>query len=591
VATEILKRRLAAIVFADVAGYSRLMERDEAGTHARLRELRQDVLDPTIAEHGGRIVHTAGDGMLLEFASASSALRCAIDVQRELHRRNGGRAPDSRIDFRIGINLGDIIIDGDEIAGDGVNVAARLETLAEPGGICLSASVREQLHDDMGVLYEDIGEQHVKNIERPIRVFSVAPFGERTAPRPRVATPAVRPALSVRVASFAAPHGDDRASEFAQSLARDLAARLGRGGSYAEWGLRAHVVASRRADLPGHAAEQSGGERYLLEGDVANSGYAYAVNLRLVDAETGAQVWSEREMLQPSDLASESGARLRNLSWRARMALIRAETQRVVASPAGSSSAVELLLRARPILREDTLEKTVEARALVEQALGIDPNLAAALMARATIATVEREIDPTPDYGHLAREMDWCTERVVRLEPNDPIHWAMRANALMLLGRWIAALEANAMASKLDPHTPRYFVDRAWLMIRIGRPAEAFPLVEHALTLEPAHGWGPMCAACMAHLLLGQNAAAIAAGEKASGTLSSWESQLLLAGAYANGSDQNRAAAARDEVLRARPWYTVARVRASEEPAHPDYLPLAEKYWYEGLRKAGFPER
>src|SRR5262245_25299264 len=288
------------------------MERDEAGTHARLRELRQDVLDPRIAEHGGRVVHTAGDGMLLEFSSASSALRCAIDVQRELHRRNAETAPDARIDFRIGINLGDIIVDGDEIAGDGVNVASRLETLAEPGGICLSASVREQLHDDLGVQYEDIGEQHVKNIERPIRVFRIALFGDHMPPRPRVATAAARPALSVRVAPFVAPHGDDRASEFAQSLARDLAARLGRGGSYAEWGLRAQVVAGRHADLPGRAIEASTGERYVLEGDVANSGYAYAVRLRLVGNDTGTEIWSERDMLQPSDLASESASRLRN---------------------------------------------------------------------------------------------------------------------------------------------------------------------------------------------------------------------------------------------------------------------------------------
>ncbi len=587
--TEKITRRLAAIVIADVAGYTRLMERDEGGTHARLRELRRQVLDPRISEHGGRVVQTAGDGMLLEFTSAVSALRCAIDVQHEMHRLGRECAPDARIDFRIGINLGDIIVDGNEIAGDGVNVAARLETLADPGGICLSASVREQLHDDLGVRYEDIGEQHVKNIERPIRVFRVELFGERTAPRPRVAAVGP-PALSVTVLPFAAPQGDMRASEFTQALARDLAARLARGGSYAEWGLRAHVIGGRRADAANETEASHGGARYTLEGDVANSGYAYAVNLRLVVADTKTHLWSERDMLQPSDLASESAARLRNLARRVRTALITAETARVMAANPPGSSAMERLLRARGLFIDDgTLEKTIEARTLIESALSLEPRLPAALLARAMVAEEERDIDPSPDYGRLAHEMDQCTERAVKLDPTDPMQWAWRAIALILLGRWIAALEANATASKLDPHDPRFYVDRAWFMIHCGRPAEALALIEHAFALDPAYGWAPMSAACKAHLLLGDAGAAVAAGERASGTRNSSHIHTLLAAAYANKGDRERAAAACAEVMRAKPWSTIAQLRAGEEPAHPDYLPLADKYWYDGLHRAGFP--
>ena len=592
-AIDKITRRLAAIVVADVVGYTRLMERDEAGTHARVRALREQLIDPKVAEYGGRVVHTAGDGMLLEFASASSALRYSIDVQREMDRRSRDSPPDVRIDFRIGINLGDIIVDGDDIAGDGVNVAARLETLAEPGGICLSASVREQSHDDLGVRYVDIGEQHVKNLERPIRVFRIALESVGAVPRSRVTIPAGPPALSVLVAPFVAPQGDFRASEFAQALTRDLAARLGRGGSYAEWGLRAHVVTRRRTNAAGSgAAEYRSSARYVLEGDVADSGYAYAVSLQLVDAGTDAQVWSERDMLQPSDLASESAARLRKLSQRARTALISAETRRVMAEPSPGTSAMELLLRARGTFVDETsLEKTVEARTLVEQALGVEPNLPAALLARAMIAEEEWDIDPSPDYGRLAREMERCTGRAVRLDPTDPVQWAWRAIALILLGRWVAALEANATASKLDPHDPRFQVDRAWFMIHLGRPAEALLLIEHALGLDPAFVWWPMSAACKAHLLLGDAEAAIAAGERASGMMNSTHIRSLLAAAYANGGDQDRAAAALADVLHRKPWYTIAQVRASEEPAHPEYLKLAEAFWYEGLRKAGIPER
>jgi tetratricopeptide (TPR) repeat protein len=393
------------------------------------------------------------------------------------------------------------------------------------------------------------------------------------------------------VAPFVAPHGDDRASEFAQSLARDLAARLGRGGSYAEWGLRAHVVAGRRAEGSGNAAaEMHGGERYILEGDVANSGYAYAVNLQIVVADTGAQLWSEREMLQPSDLASESAARLRKLSRRARTALIGAETRRVMSGSPPAANAMELLLRARgTLVDESSLDNTITARTLVEQALALEPNLPAALLARAMIAEEERDIDPAPDYTHIAGEMNRCTERAVKLDPGDPMLWAWRAIALFFLGRWVAALEANASASKLDPHDPRYYVDRAWFTLHLGHPAEALALIEQALALDPAFHWAPKSAACKAHLLLGHAEAAIAAGETASGTLNSTHIHTLLAAAYANKGDRDRAAAARAEVLRAKPWFTIPQLRTGEEPAHPDYLPLAEKFWYEGLRKAGFP--
>ena len=166
-------RRLAAIVIADVVGYSRLMERDDTGTFARLRTIRDEVTDPAIVSHDGRIVKTTGDGFLAEFPSALAALRASVQIQREMAKRNEGIATDDRIDFRIGINLGDVMADGADIAGDGVNVASRLESLAEPGGICVSGSVREQVHGQMPVTFDDIGEQQVKNIERPIRVFRV----------------------------------------------------------------------------------------------------------------------------------------------------------------------------------------------------------------------------------------------------------------------------------------------------------------------------------------------------------------------------------------------------------------------------------
>src|SRR5437764_6587911 len=173
VSRSAVTRKLAAILIADVVGFSRHMERDDAGTFARLREIRERIVDPKIAEYGGRVVKTAGDGMLLEFSSADSALHCAIDVQRAMHADNLSKPSDQRIEFRIGINIGDIIVDGTDIAGDGVNVASRLEALAEPGGICVSSAVREQVHGNLDVDFDDIGEQQLKNIVRPIRDYRV----------------------------------------------------------------------------------------------------------------------------------------------------------------------------------------------------------------------------------------------------------------------------------------------------------------------------------------------------------------------------------------------------------------------------------
>src|SRR5213595_1818695 len=174
-ATERVERRLAAILAADVAGYSRLMGVDEEGTLARLKALRRELADPKIKEHRGRIVKTTGDGLLVEFASVVDAVRCAVEVQREMAARNAGVSEDKRIQFRIGINLGDIIKDGRDIYGDGVNVAARLEALAEPGGICVSRVVRDQVRDKLAFSFEDAGEQRVKNIARPLRVYHVRP--------------------------------------------------------------------------------------------------------------------------------------------------------------------------------------------------------------------------------------------------------------------------------------------------------------------------------------------------------------------------------------------------------------------------------
>ena len=337
------QRRLAAIVSADVVGYSLLMGRDDSATLAGLKALRRELIDPKISEYGGRIVNTAGDNLLLEFPSVVDAVRCSVDVQRAMAERNANEPAEQRIEFRVGINLGDIIIDGNDIYGDGVNVAARLQALAEPGGICVSKVVRDQVLDKLSFAFEDLGAQEVKNIARPVEVYRIDLGGEALAtpshrrrrwrslirgPRLWVAAGAValgvagaavwmmpqlwkpydstKPQpLSVLMLPLAAPVGDADASRFAEALTRDVLSRLGRMSGDAG---RLRIVFFKGDARSVHSTETAElgrrfHSRYVLDGNVVRTGNDNTVNFRLVDAATGGQVWSARETLLDSDLS------------------------------------------------------------------------------------------------------------------------------------------------------------------------------------------------------------------------------------------------------------------------------------------------
>src|ERR1051325_2762653 len=290
---ERVERRLAAILAADVAGYSRLMEADEEGTLAAWKALLRELVDPKIKEHRGRIVKRTGDGALVEFASVIDAVRCAVEIQRDMAERNAGIAAERRIEFRMGINLGDIIIDEGDIFGDGVNVAARLEALAEPGGICVSRVVRDQVRDKLDFAFDDKGEQQVKNIARPVRVYRVetGPPASSLAPLGRYAggTPAAQPALplpeelSIAVLPFQDLSGDSEQEYFADGIVEDIITALSRN--------RAFFVISRNTSFTykGPAVDVARvarelGVRYVLEGSVRRAGNRGRITAQLIDA-------------------------------------------------------------------------------------------------------------------------------------------------------------------------------------------------------------------------------------------------------------------------------------------------------------------
>src|SRR5437016_1540153 len=291
------ERRLTAILAADVAGYSRLMGAAEEGTLAGLKAIRRELVDPRIVEHRGRIVKTTGDGLLVEFASVVDAVRCAVDVQREMAERNTGVPAETRIEFRVGINLGDIIIDGDDIYGDGVNVAARLEALAEPGGICVSRVVRDQVRDKLDFIFDDKGEQQVKNIARPVRIYLIRP-GESAQSRavaaaPDTAPPPLPDKPSIAVLPFANMSNDPEQEYFADGIAEDIITSLSR--------LSGFFVIARNSTFTykGHAVDVKAiarelGVRYVLEGSVRKAMNRVRVTAQLIEGATGNHVWAER---------------------------------------------------------------------------------------------------------------------------------------------------------------------------------------------------------------------------------------------------------------------------------------------------------
>jgi adenylate cyclase len=298
-----VERRLAAILTADVAGYSRLMGADEEGTLAALKAVRRELADPKIKEHRGRIVKTTGDGLLIEFASVVDAVRCAVEVQREMAKRNADVPPDRRIDFRMGINVGDVIKDGRDIHGDGVNVASRLEGLAEPGGICVSRVVRDQVRDKLAFSFEDMGEQQVKNIARPVRVYRVRPKSPLPSPPPLAGEGSARgarvgaaepPALplpdkpSIAVLPFQNMSGDPEQEYFADGMVEEIITAFSR--------IRWLFVIARNSTFTykGRAVDvkQIGrelGVRYVLEGSVRKGGNRVRITAQLIDATTGAR--------------------------------------------------------------------------------------------------------------------------------------------------------------------------------------------------------------------------------------------------------------------------------------------------------------
>jgi TolB-like protein/class 3 adenylate cyclase len=493
-------RRLAAILAADVAGYSRLMGADEEGTLERLKTLRRELLDPKIAEHNGRIVKTTGDGLLVEFASVVDAVRCAVAVQQAMPARDAGAPADSRVELRIGINLGDVIVEGDDLYGDGVNIAARIEALADNGGVFVSNTVHDHVRDRVPFLFEDLGEQQVKNIARPVRVYRIRDAKTPSGP----ASPALplpdKP--SIAVLPFANMSGDPEQEYFADGIVEEIITALSR--------IRWLFVIARNSSFTykGQAVDvkQVGrelGVRYVLEGSVRKGGNRVRITAQLIDATNGAHLWADRFDGSLEDVFELQDKVASSVAGVIEPALLAAEMRRSAARPTTDLSAHDLYLRAVAVFFPIAKERIFQALALLEEAIAIDRHYGPAVVwaAACHMQLVINGWTAGPEISRTkARKL---ARQALEVGQNDPRILAIAAFVLAYFGEDIGAMIGLVdRALALNPSYALGWSFSGLLRIFAGQPDLAIEHIETSLRLSPRERMGThLCSIGTAYFL------------------------------------------------------------------------------------------
>ena len=511
-----VERRLAAILAADVSGYSRLMGLDEEGTLAALKAYRREIIDPKIAEHRGRIVKTTGDGALVEFASAVDAVRCAMKIQRGM-ASSADVSEDRRIEFRIGINVGDIIIDEGDIYGDGVNIAARIEAIAEPGGISISEDAWRQVQGKVAANFVDAGEQNLKNIARPVRVYrlDLAPKAASEAPRP---IPASTDKPSIAVLAFNNMSRDPEQEYFSDGISEDIITDLSKLSEL-------HVIArnstftykGKPVDVKQVGREL--GVRYVLEGSVRKAGNRVRVTGQLIDATSGAHVWADRFDRDLTDIFAVQDELTQKIVSALALTLTEGEHHRLASEPTNNPEAYDFFLRGREFWYRDTKELNVKAVEMLTRAVGLDPSFAPAYaflaiahmrdylnqwsaspslsleqgqdLAQRAVALNDRDPHAHWALGSLYlwnRRHDEATielERAISLNPNFSLAHAILGLALHYAGRSERALECFDRAIAFDPYTDVYLHFQAQAYFQLGRYEKAVEILKRRLTRNP----------------------------------------------------------------------------------------------------------
>jgi adenylate cyclase len=587
---------LAAILAADVAGYSRLIGADEEGTLAVLKAIRRELGDPKIAEHRGRVVKTTGDGLLVEFPSVVDAVRCAVEVQRGMAARNADLPDARRIEFRIGVNLGDVVIEDGDILGDGVNVAARLEALAEPGGICVSRVVRDQVRDRIDLAFEDLGERQLKNIARPVRVYRIsiahlgasAPGartgGEGHAPLPLPETP------SLAVLPFHNMTGDPEQEYFVDGMVEEITTAISR--------LPRLLVIARNSSFTykGKAVDvkqvaQELGVRYVLEGSVRKAANRVRITGQLIDTASGAHIWADRFDGTLEDIFELQDQVASSVAAAIEPKLLRSEIERAVRKPTESLAAYDLYLRAQAqYTSRFDLAGGNAAIELLRRALAIDPSYAPAaayiraIRAWQTLTGAQLSPDETAEALHLAKLA------IPRGRDDADVLWMASHAFSLLAGDHKTAAGALERAVMLNPNSASAWAGTAALNCYLNRPDAAIAAIQRALRLNPVDTRSVAFKFVMGYALMlaGRHEEAIEWVDRA--LFDRPDNHPAIRGRIALCGYLGRTEEAREWIVRARavnPAFTIAWY----EDFGARFLSAGTlAVWLEGFRKAGLPE-
>ena len=587
-------RRLAAILAADVVGYSRLMGADEEGTLTRLKEHRSELIDPTITKHRGRIVKTTGDGILVEFASAVDAARCAVELQLAMAERGSATPPDKRIEIRIGIHVGDIIIDNDDIFGDGVNIAARLEGIAEPGGIMISGTVHDQVRDRLPYTFEDGGEQAMKNIARPVRVYRVR--AENSAGSSPLVAPTIADAPlplpdkpSIAVLPFQNMSGDPEQEYFADGMVEDIITALSRFKSLFVIARNSSFIYKGKAvDVKQVGREL--GVRYVLEGSVRKAGGKVRITGQLIDSETGAHLWANRFDGSPEDLFDLQDQVTESVVGEIAPTLDKAEIERARRKPPENLAAYDCFLRGVAKRAEGTRQGTDEALRLFYRAIELDPGFATPYAMAATCYQDYKIAGRIGDREHEEAEVRRLVSRVSVIGRDDARALCWAGYSLVFVCRDYetgASLIDQALA--INSNLADGWSMRGWVSMWTGQHEAAIEQLTRALRLSPTD---PLIvrterAMGLAHMYLGHHAEALKwAKQSFARNTEGTVSMRNLAAAYAYVGNVEEARKLMTRVLQLDPMVRLSQMKDRIATRRPEDF---EKY-VQGLRLAGMPE-
>ncbi len=585
-------RRLAAILAADVAGYSRLMAADESGTLARLKRFRAEVIEPGIARFQGRIVGSAGDSLLIEFASVLSAVECAIEVQASLTEHNAGLPEDRRMAFRMGINLGDVIVESDTIHGEGVNIASRIEKLAEPGGLCIARNVHDQVKGKLAHAYVDLGEQHFHNIPEPVHVYRV-----RISDRPSDAPPGspARDALalpdkpSIAVLAFENMSGDPEQEYFADGIVEEIITALSR--------MRSLFVIARNSSFSykGRSVNvrQVGrelGVRYVLEGSVRKAGSRLRIAGQLIDAETGAHLWADRFDGTLDDVFDLQDQVTANVVGAIAPRMEAAEIDRIRSKPTESLDAYDHYLRGMAGLHKWSREGNDQALLHFYRAIELDPGYAAAHGLAARTYVQRNAGGWIGDHAHDVAEAERLARRAVELGPDDAVALCTAGFALAdLVGDIDDGDAFTEKALGLNPNLAWAWLYSGWVKAYAGNAELAIERIARAKRLSPSdpQDFSIQTAMAFARFIAERYDDALACAESAIRDKPNNRLPACIAAASAAlAGRQGEARKAMDLVRRLDPDLRIANVAAVQVFGRPEDF----SRWTDGLRKAGLPE-